>query len=65
MKENIVQKLTSKDDKYVWHDGRFIDRWADDWILEKLELCFAHYEESDIRNGELSRIYVKKIKDAD
>ena len=40
-----------KDGRDVWHDGRFIDRWADDWILEKLELCFAHYEESDIRNA--------------
>ena len=40
-----------KDGRDIWHDGRFIDRWADDWILEKLGLCFAHYEKSDIRNA--------------
>ena len=37
-----------KDGRDVWHDGRFVDRWADDWILEKLTVCFAHYEENDI-----------------
>ena len=51
--KEAVDELTAKikDAGYVWHDGRFVDRWADDWILEKLELCFAHYEESDIRNA--------------
>ena len=37
-----------KDGRDVWHDGRFVDRWADDWILEKLTVCFAHYEKNDI-----------------
>ena len=37
--------------KDTWHDGRFIDRWADDWILDKLKGCFAHYENSDIKNA--------------
>ena len=40
-----------KDGRDVWHDGRFIDRWADDWILEKLKVCFAHYEKNDTGNA--------------
>ena len=40
-----------KEGKDTWHDGRFIDRWADDWILEKLKGCFAHYEKSDIKEA--------------
>ena len=43
-----------EDGRDVWHDGRFIDRWVDDWILEKLKLCFAHYEEADIKNALLN-----------
>lgn len=40
-----------KDGRDVWHDGRFVDRWADDWILEKLTVSFAHYEKNDIGNA--------------
>ena len=43
-----------KDGRDVWHDGRFIDRWADDWILEKLKVCFAHYEKNDAGNALIS-----------
>lgn len=32
----------------VWHDGRFIDRWAGDDIVQKLKKCFAHYEKQGI-----------------
>lgn len=32
----------------VWHDGRFLDRWAEQSILEELKNCFAHYEKEDI-----------------
>lgn len=32
----------------VWHDGRFLDRWADDDILMELKYCFAHYEKDDM-----------------
>ena len=35
----------------VWHDGRFIDRWADKEILTALENCFARYEREDIANA--------------
>lgn len=32
----------------VWHDGRFLDRWADDKIKETLSKCFAHYDREDM-----------------
>ncbi len=32
----------------VWHDGRFLDRWADDTIKEALTKCFAHYDRKDM-----------------
>lgn len=35
----------------VWHDGRFIDKWADKSILEELEECFAHYEKEDMEKA--------------
>ena len=31
----------------VWHDGRFLDRWADPEILRELKECFAHYDKED------------------
>lgn len=34
--------------KDVWHDGRFIDTWANDSIKEELSKCFAHYERADV-----------------
>lgn len=33
----------------VWHDGRFLDRWAEEGIKEELKLCFAHYDKDDIK----------------
>ncbi len=54
--KNYLLRMTelycySKDGKDVWHDGRFLDRWADDWILDELKGCFAHYEKDDIVNA--------------
>lgn len=34
--------------KDVWHDGRFIDKWAGEQISNELRNCFAHYEKSDV-----------------
>lgn len=33
----------------TWHDGRFIDSWADESIKAELKNCFAHYEKGDIK----------------
>ena len=32
----------------VWHDGRFLDRWADDEVKGALKKCFAHYDRADM-----------------
>lgn len=37
--------------KDVWHDGRFIDTWADEHIINELINCFAHYEKLDVLNA--------------
>ncbi len=35
----------------VWHDGRFLERWADNTVLEGLKDCFAHYDADDCRRA--------------
>lgn len=35
----------------VWHDGRFLDRWADLSVLEELKSCFAHYYAGDCKKA--------------
>lgn len=35
----------------TWHDGRFVDRWADADILDALKKCFAHYDAEDMKNA--------------
>ena len=37
--------------KDVWHDGRFIDKWAGEQISNELKNCFAHYEKEDVLNA--------------
>ncbi|MBQ8171482.1 MAG: aminoglycoside 6-adenylyltransferase [Oscillospiraceae bacterium] len=32
----------------VWHDGRLLDRWADESIKTSLPKCFAHYDREDM-----------------
>ena len=48
MIEFYCYKVEGRD---VWHDGRFIDRWADDWILNDMKKCFAHYESEDVKSA--------------
>lgn len=38
----------------TWHNGRFIEEWAEDWIIQKLSDCYAHYERNDIKNSLLA-----------
>ena len=35
----------------VWHDGRFLDRWADRSVIGELGSCFAHYDTDDCRKA--------------
>ena len=51
--KNYLLKMTEMYSAYVrsadvWHDGRFLDRWADDKTKEALKKCFAHYEREDM-----------------
>jgi len=32
----------------TWHQGRFLEQWADPRIVKQLHDAFAHYEESDV-----------------
>ncbi len=38
----------------TWHNGRFLEKWAADWIVKKLAGCFAQYEELDIKRALLN-----------
>jgi aminoglycoside 6-adenylyltransferase len=38
----------------TWHDGRFLERWADPRALEALRAAYAHYDASDIRRALLA-----------
>ena len=41
-------------DYNTWHSGRFIEEWAEKWIIEKLSLCFSHYNKENIMSALLS-----------
>ncbi len=49
----------------VWHDGRFLDRWADDKIKEALTKCFAHYNREDMISAlsETNKLFSQLAKD--
>lgn len=38
----------------TWYNGRFLEEWAEDWIVKKLARCFAQYEELDIKQALLN-----------
>lgn len=40
----------------VWHDGRFLDRWAGEETVEALRGCFAHYEKGDMARALLETV---------
>ncbi len=44
----------SQRDRDVWHDGRFLEQWADQRVLEGLRDAFAHYDRDDVRRGLLA-----------
>ncbi len=35
----------------VWHDGRFLDRWAEPSVLNELKECSAHYDSGDCKRA--------------
>jgi len=38
-------------DYNTWFSGRFLEEWAEEWIVEKLSFCFSHYNREDIRTA--------------
>ncbi len=52
LKNHLLKMLemytVSKYASDVWHDGRFLERWADEQIKTTLPRCFAHYEREDM-----------------
>lgn len=50
----IEMYSVSKYDADVWHDGRFLDRWAEEEIKENLKKCFAHYDKEDLISALIS-----------
>ena len=38
----------------TWHNGRFLEAWAEGWIIEKLARCFSRYDEDDVSTALLS-----------
>lgn len=38
----------------TWHGGRFIEEWAEPWIVDKLQVCFSDYYETNIKSTLLS-----------
>jgi aminoglycoside 6-adenylyltransferase len=54
------QSLTQKGGKAdVWHDGRFLDQWADPTVKARLPRTFAQYEPKDLARapGETGRLF--------
>lgn len=54
--KNLLLKVlevhaATKNHADVWHDGRFLDRWADAEIRMELENCFARYDKLDMKNA--------------
>ena len=35
----------------TWHSGRFIEEWADSWIIEKLRSCFSRYDKEEVKSA--------------
>ena len=45
----IIEMNKSLSDKVdVWHNGRFLEKWADNNTIKALGNCFSHYEKEDM-----------------
>ena len=47
----IMQYQLCISDTDVWHDGRFLDRWAERSVLGELKYCFAHYNNEECQSA--------------
>jgi len=35
----------------TWYGGRFIEEWAEPWIIAELSFCFSHYNNEDMKSA--------------
>ena len=49
----------------TWFRGRFIEEWAEDWIVKKLQFCYAHYNSEDIKQALLSTMDLFRLVSID
>ena len=68
--KNLLLKVlevhaATKNHADVWHDGRFLDRWADEETRAELKNCFARYDKNDMKNALKSthRLFAKIAKE--
>ena len=38
-------------DYNTWYNGRFVEEWAEPWIIDKLNMCFSRYSQNDIKTA--------------
>lgn len=68
LKNHLLKMLemytVNKYESDVWHDGRFLDRWADEQIRTSLPKCFAHYDREDMiaALAETKRLFAQTAK---
>jgi len=45
----------------TWYNGRFLEHWAESWIVDKLSSCFAQYNRDSIQTSLLSTIALFRL----
>lgn len=38
----------------TWHNGRFLEEWAEDWVIQKLSSCYAYYDRESVKHALVS-----------
>jgi len=49
------------EDYDTWYSGRFLEQWADSWIVEKLSSCFAQYNNRSVITSLLSTMTLFRL----
>jgi len=45
----------------TWYSGRFMEEWAEEWIVEKLSSCFSRYGPEDMKTALLSTMQLFRL----
>lgn len=61
-----VLELVRCGERDVWHDGRFLDRWAGEETVTALTQCFAHYDAAEMKAalGATVRLFARMGREA-